>query len=130
MHIDHINISAPSDILTQEKDFFCQTLGLKVGFRPNLSSNGYWLYSGSQALLHLVESNDHYPSEQPGYLDHVAFTLTGLERLLTTLETLSTKSVVKYLAEMDTTQVFFKSPAGIGLEAKFIGERQLSAVAE
>jgi hypothetical protein len=122
MHIDHFNISAPAKLLRKEKKFLCEVFDLIEGERPKLSQNGYWLYSKDKALIHLIESNDHYRNEKQGYLDHVAFQLSGLNKLINTLNILSTEYTIKYSVERDMTQVFFKTPAGIGLEAIFLKE--------
>ena len=122
MHIDHFNISAPAKLLSAEKEFLCEVFDLIEGCRPKLSQNGYWLYSKDKALIHLNESNDHYGNEKQGYLDHVAFQISGLNKLLNTLKILSTEYSIKYSVERDMTQVFFKTPSGIGLEAIFLKE--------
>jgi len=122
MHIDHFNISAPAKLLIEEKKFLCEVFDLIEGERPKLSKNGYWLYSKDKALIHLIESNDHYRNEKQGYLDHVAFQLSGLNKLINTLKILSTEYSIKYSVERDMTQVFFKTPSGIGLEAIFLKE--------
>ncbi|MEM7358380.1 MAG: hypothetical protein AAF431_04755 [Pseudomonadota bacterium] len=122
MKIDHINISAPKDDLEQEKQFFSDALGLKEGFRPNFSSNGYWLYSEGKALVHLTESNNHFKNESQGFLDHIAFDMTGSKELIKRLTDLNIPHKIKFLSENSMTQVFFKSPSGIGLEANFLNE--------
>ncbi len=123
MKIHHINISAPSELLEQEKQFFCKTLGLHEGFRPAFSRNGYWLYSDDQAIVHLTESNVHFKNERQGFFDHVAFQSTGLQRLIQTLEDTGIRYSTDYLPEIDMAQVFFKSPSNTGIEVNFINEK-------
>lgn len=122
MHIDHFNISAPAKILTEDKKFLCEVFDLVEGERPKLSQNGYWLYYKDKVLINLIESNEHYRNEKQGYLDHIAFRLSGLNKLIKTLKILSTEYSIKYSAERDMTQVFFKTPSGVGLEAIFLKE--------
>lgn len=128
MHIDHINISAPKAVLDIEKDFFCEVFQLAVGYRPNFTRNGYWLYAtqtnktDSNALVHLTESDEHSGSPVNHYLDHIAFQLTGLTQLLAKLNELGISYRMDSLPDIGMTQVFFKSPAGIGLEANFLNE--------
>ena len=64
MHIEHINISAPRELIEEEKKFFCDIFDVKEGFRPKFSRNGYWLYSGGNALIHLTENDDHHALDQ------------------------------------------------------------------
>src|SRR6188768_636804 len=82
MHIEHINISAPMNLLTQVRDFYIEILGLTEGFRPQSTIRGFWLYSGERALIHLAESNEHFAHERQGYLDHIAFQTTGLKQVV------------------------------------------------
>ncbi len=123
MYIEHINISAPADLLAQEKDFFCRVFHLVEGFRPKFTRHGYWLYYQDQALIHLTQSNEHFRSDKPSYLDHIAFQLVGLTKLMDTLVELSINYTTDHLPEIGMTQVFFKSPSGIGIEANFLNER-------
>ena len=122
MIIEHINISAPLALLNKEKSFFCEVFDLKVGFRPAFNRNGYWLYSGNQAIIHLTESEEHFPAERQGFLDHIAFQLTGLHSLLSKLVDRDIPFHTDSLPEIGMTQIFFKSPSGIGIEANFVNE--------
>lgn len=122
MFIEHFNISAPKALLAQEKAFFCQVFELEVGFRPSFSRAGFWLYANDKALVHLTESDQHRASSKEDCLDHIAFQMTGLTRLLQTLKALNVDYQTDCLAEIGMTQVFFTSPAGVGLEANFINE--------
>ncbi len=122
MHIDHINISAPKELLESVKEFYCAIFGLVAGRRPNFSTPGFWLYSGDNAIIHLMESSEHYSNEKQGYLDHVAYKTTGLKELVNKLNALNIEYTVNSMPEMHMSQVFFKDPAGVGVEVKFINE--------
>jgi len=80
MHIDHINIGAPVELLEKVRDFYCDVLGFTAGFRPNFSQDGFWLYSQDKALIHLVVSSSHHKIERQGYFDHFALRTTGLAK--------------------------------------------------
>jgi len=123
MHIDHINISAPKLLLEEVKKFYCAVFNLTESFRPSFSGNGYWLNAGEKAIVHLAESNAHYKNEKQGYLDHIAFQTTGLKDVIKKLNTMGIKYSEAYLPEVDLTQLFFKDPAGIGVEVNFINEK-------
>ena len=122
MQIDHINISAPSELLVKVKDFYCDVLGLTEGFRPKFPKGGYWLYSEGKPIVHLVESLDHHRNEKQGFFDHFALRATGLAKLLEKLDAAGTGYKINYLAEIDLSQVFCKDPTGIGVEINFPGE--------
>ena len=122
MHIDHINISAPAELLLKVRDFYCDILGLSEGFRPKFSRNGFWLYSEGKPIIHLVESLDHHRNERQGFFDHFALQASGLEKVLEQLNTTGIEYKLSYLPEINLSQVFFKDPSGIGVEVNFIDE--------
>ena len=64
MHLDHINIAAPAELLAKTRDFYCDVIGLAEGFRPTFSRKGFWLYSKGKPIIHLVESLEHSQNEK------------------------------------------------------------------
>ena len=122
MKLHHINIKAPKKLLEQEKNFFCEVLGLREGNRPNFSSNGYWLYTGEEAIVHLSESEAHFQNEKQGFFDHVAFQTTNLNKFIQVLEDREINYSTVYLPEINMTQVFFKTPLNTGIEVNFENE--------
>ena len=123
MHLHHINIKGPWDLLEKEREFFCEILGLREGSRPNISSRGYWLYAGDNAIVHLNESDSHLGTEQQGHFDHAAFQTSDLSKLVKTLKERGIDHSIVYLEEMSISQVFCKSPSGTGIEVNFPGEK-------
>ncbi|WP_163836032.1 VOC family protein [Spartinivicinus ruber] len=122
MFIEHINISTPIELLDKLKLFYCELFGLVEGYRPNFFRKGYWLYFDEKALIHLTESNKHYSNERQGYLDHIAFQATGLEEFIDKLREFKIKFNIEHLSDIGMTQLFFKDPAGIGVEVNFLHE--------
>jgi catechol 2,3-dioxygenase-like lactoylglutathione lyase family enzyme len=122
VHIDHINIKAPAELLQREKRFFCEILGLREGPRPNFSSKGYWLYAGDQPIVHLSERPLTLSAGQKGHLDHVAFRSHDLEALLERLDAAGVDYNTAHLADLRMTQVFLQSPSATGIEVNFIDE--------
>ena len=123
MHIDHINIAAPAELLEQVKDFYCAVFDLADGYRPNFSqSMGYWLYAEDRPLIHLSVKNVDYDNDIRSHIDHVAFRMTGLRAVVKRLEANGIDFRIDQVPEIDMTQLFFKDPAGNGLEANFVGE--------
>jgi catechol 2,3-dioxygenase-like lactoylglutathione lyase family enzyme len=122
MRIDHINIAAPFDLLEKVRVFYCDVLGLKDGSRPAFSDRGFWLYSDDRPLVHLSERNDRQATLQPGHLDHIAFQSSGLGAMKDRLAGHGIDYRSGYIAEFNMTQLFFKDPAGTGLEINFPGE--------
>ena len=122
MHIDHINISAPAELLLKVRDFYCDVLGLYEGFRPEFPRNGFWLYSEGKPIIHLVESLEHHRNERQGFFDHFALQATGLAKVLEQLNATGIEYKLRYLPEINLSQIFFKDPSGTGVEVNFINE--------
>jgi catechol 2,3-dioxygenase-like lactoylglutathione lyase family enzyme len=122
MHIDHVNISAPYDLLQEIRDFYCGVIGLTTGFRPHFTRPGYWLYSDGRPIIHLIESGDHFPGGKQGCFDHFALQATGLAEFVEKLEAAGTRYTLKYLPDAGLSQVFCRDPAGIRVEINFLDE--------
>jgi catechol 2,3-dioxygenase-like lactoylglutathione lyase family enzyme len=116
MNLHHINIKAPALLMEAEKRFFCEVLGLHEGHRPDFASQGYWLYSGEQAIVHLSLSEQHFSNERQGYFDHVAFQTHELQELLQGLEIAGIEHSSNHVSELGMTQIFLKSPSATGIE--------------
>jgi len=123
MKLDHINISSPYELLVEVKNFYCDMLGLVVGYRPEFKQRGFWLYADDQALIHLFESDSHTSSESQGYLDHVAFSHKDIDGFTKNLRSLEVNFRTSYISSLNLTQVFLYDPAGIKLEINFHGEK-------
>ena len=112
-----------TDDVVRTVDFYRDLMGLAEGYRPDLGFPGAWLYTGEQAVLHVVGGK---PREalKPGVIDHMAFTATGLP---TTLEKLTAHGVHYACRQQTGTglwQVFFFDPNGARVELDFApGER-------
>jgi catechol 2,3-dioxygenase-like lactoylglutathione lyase family enzyme len=116
MELDHINISAPQDLLDEVKAFYCHVFQLEQGERPDFGIPGYWLYAGDRPIVHLVVSDNHVAVPNP-HLDHVAFRASGLaefEQRLASIDCHFDK--LEGLLD-NVVQLFFRDPAGIQLEA-------------
>lgn len=122
MNIDHINIKAPAALIESLRSFYCDLFGMTDGFRPDFSFNGYWLYAGDRALIHLSESYLDHWAEGQSHLDHFAFRTSGLQEILARLKSMNINYSTGFVPETDVTQLFFKDPSGTGVEVQFIGE--------
>ncbi len=123
MKLDHINISSPYELLVEVREFYCDILGLVEGYRPEFEKRGFWLYANDQALIHLFESASHTSTENFGYLDHVAFSHTGINDFIKGLQSSEVAFRTSYISDLDLTQVFLYDPAGVKLEVNFYGEK-------
>lgn len=123
MQIDHINIAAPFDLLEKIRDFYCSVLDLKDGLRPDFPGRGFWLYSDDKPLVHLSERGERKASHEPGHLDHIAFRSRGLDAMRDRLVSHGIEYRSGFISEFNMTQLFFRDPAGTGLEVNFPDER-------
>lgn len=119
MKIDHINIAAPKLLLEKVRDFYCKTLLLEEGPRPDFGIPGFWLYGDGKPILHLIESNNHYPTEKPHYLDHIAYEVEDLQGYTERLDQLGVAYTVNHIPDFSLSQVFCHDPCGNGVEANF-----------
>lgn len=125
VHLHHIQLQVPADMLPQLKAFYLDLLGLTEGPRPAFKSQGYWLYSGTQPLIHINQSDaTGVRRSSPSTLDHVAFSCQNLAAMLAKLEQMQVAYECKDVPPMlgvDTgqKQVFIHDPAGNRLELNF-----------
>jgi len=117
MQLDHMNISATLELMETLKDFYCDALGFRVGPRPDVPIPGYWLYpgDGDQALIHLIESNQHQPPNW-SHLDHVAFQVPAIAPVKAALESRDIPFGHLLLPDFGLEQIQFTDPAGIKIE--------------
>ena len=117
--LDHVNIrTARLEAMT---DFYQRVLGLKLGRRPPFSFGGAWLYLNDQAVLHLVETESAPAGSDPG-IEHFAFRATGLDALLSRLESASVAYRRAVVPETGLQQLHFNDPDGNHVEVGFLGE--------
>jgi catechol-2,3-dioxygenase len=118
---NHFNLRADRELLGKLRDFYVDVVGLKVGPRPQFTFNGYWLYTGDLAVLHLVEAPDAPGSghTRHGTFDHVAFSCSGLPDFEEHLRRTAVVYRRNEIPGTDIVQLFVKDPAGNGVELNF-----------
>ncbi|TLY51951.1 MAG: diguanylate cyclase [Gammaproteobacteria bacterium] len=122
--LNHYNIRAPRELLEKLRDFYCETVGLRVGARPAFRSHGYWLYAGDRDVLHLTQTREGETREisvTPTF-DHVAFTCENFASMHATLIAARIKHEVDAVPGNGPRQIFFRDPAGNGVELSFEAE--------
>lgn len=117
----HYNLRAPRALLDELRDFYCAVVGLQAGPRPPFRSFGYWLYAGPDAVLHLSEAGpaEQRPSHSAGTFDHAAFRCSGRAAYEDLLRQRGIPYRSAIVPETRTLQIFFKDPAGNGVELNF-----------
>ncbi len=119
--LNHFNIIASPQLITEVRDFYVEVIGLTEGWRPDFDFDGYWLYAGDAPIVHLMASEDlAEPSERTtGYLDHIALTASDLETTEQRLATLGQTYDKKTVPGFNITQLFLHDPIGLGIELNF-----------
>ncbi len=118
----HYNLKAPRALLDELRDFYCEVVGLAIGYRPPFSHYGHWLYVADHDVLHLSELTDgaFSPEKVHTTFNHVAFRATdraGVEAKLTRLGIAFHTDLIPVSGQY---QIFFKDPAGNGVELNFV----------
>lgn len=118
---DHYNLRAPRGLLDELRDFYRDVVGLSVGERPAFRRFGYWLYIADQPVLHLGEADvgEACPADVTSTFNHVSFRCAEraqFERILVEHEIPFRVAIVPQTAQ---EQIFFKDPAGNGVELIF-----------
>jgi catechol 2,3-dioxygenase-like lactoylglutathione lyase family enzyme len=102
--------------------FYTDIVGLHVGFRPELSFPGVWLYAGDEPLVHIIFGKS-VPGRETGAVDHLAFKAKGsVEVALQKLKANGIEYSARKLQRTGVTQVFFRDPDGVGVELNFAPE--------
>ena len=119
--LNHYNLRAEAKMMEDLKTFYIEIVGLKLGVRPPFQSNGYWLNVGGKDILHLSETkkNDNNPVNIKNTFDHMAFTAENKAKYIKILEEKEIKFHLRVVPEIGTEQIFFKDPAGNGIELIF-----------
>ncbi|TDR31415.1 diguanylate cyclase [Hydromonas duriensis] len=118
----HYNLRAHRALLEQLKDFYIDVVGLYEGERPPFKAFGYWLYAADQDVLHLTEAaiDESRPAHAQNTFDHIAFRATHRGEFETRLQQHFIFYTIENVPNSKHVQLFFKDPAGNGLEINFI----------
>jgi catechol 2,3-dioxygenase-like lactoylglutathione lyase family enzyme len=117
--LQHINIRCAD--IARSRDFYVGLLGLAEGRRPPFASHGFWLYLGSDPVVHLVQKRPDEKKRGPGTgeLDHVAFAAQGLQDMRDLLNLHGIEFREAFVARDNVVQLFLQDPDGVQLELNF-----------
>jgi catechol 2,3-dioxygenase-like lactoylglutathione lyase family enzyme len=116
--IHHVNVRARAEDVAKLKQFYCDVVGLRPGWRPPFASNGYWLYAQDQPVLHLVESDEVDTGKC--LIDHVSFRCSDLAPVIARLKEHQIAYRITDVPVLGDTQLFFRDPLGLGVELTVI----------
>jgi catechol-2,3-dioxygenase len=119
--INHYNLRAAPEIIEKLKKFYIEIVGLKLGHRPPFNNGGYWLYANDKDVLHLSFSKNDITNELhvSSTFDHMAFTAENEMDHINVLKENNIDYIIREVPEIGTRQIFFKDPAGNGIELIF-----------
>ena len=119
--INHYNLRADEETIEVLKHFYIEIVGLKLGHRPPFKNGGYWLYANQKDVLHLSFSKNDIVNELNvnSTFDHMAFTCQDENKHIDLLTKKNIKFSIREIPEIGTRQIFFKDPAGNGIELIF-----------
>lgn len=115
--IHHVNIRASAADIAKLRQFYCEIVGLRDGWRAPFPTRGHWLYAGENPLVHLVESADEAAGTAArGGVDHVAFRCTGFAPMIERLRSSGIEFKLTQVPSLSDQQLLFRDPLGIGVE--------------
>ena len=129
-NIDHYLIQTAD--LEGTKDWYCDVLGMTVGYSPDFKMPVYWLYLGEKDILHLTvrganvsenrlkylgqQSTDTYGS---GVVDHIGFRCSGLPEMMADLDAKGIAYTRRQVNDQGLFQLFLMDPNGVKVELNF-----------
>ena len=119
--INHYNLRSDPETTEVLKNFYIDVVGLTLGFRPPFKNGGYWLYANEKDVLHLSFSKNNVENKKniSSTFDHMAFSASDENKYINLLDRLNIKFTLREVPEIGTRQIFFKDPAGNGIELIF-----------
>ncbi|MDK4724184.1 glyoxalase [Rhizobium sp. CNPSo 3968] len=117
MQLDHVTLRTAD--LEGTRQFLQDLLGLTVGFRPNFSFPGYWLYLGDEPIVHLIPGSGAPVARDAETIDHVGFRLEGYSAFRGRLDATGILYSTMDLPELGERRLFVRTPGGILLELVF-----------
>jgi catechol 2,3-dioxygenase-like lactoylglutathione lyase family enzyme len=117
-----------SDDIERSCRFYEQALGLRAGERPPLAFDGYWLYAGATACLHIADRASYRAHAQAlglgvpervqgaGPVDHLAFSGADYDALSERLAACGVQPVRNDVPGGGPRQLFFDDPDGQRVE--------------
>ncbi len=131
--LNHINIRTVK--MEETKDFFCDVLGLEIGFRPPFDDHGYWLYAGDVAIVHLSPSEAAAPRRTTpdamgDGLDHIGLAASGYREMRRALERRGVAHDKRLVGGGKIVQIFLHDPNGVLVELGYDVDAEGIDVAE
>jgi catechol 2,3-dioxygenase-like lactoylglutathione lyase family enzyme len=113
------------------RDFYERVVGLRIGDRPPLQFDGYWLYAGEMSCLHIADRAQYAAHAQTmglevgepgsaaaggGAVDHIAFSAADYDAVSKRLARAGIEPVRNDVPGGGPRQFFFDDPDGLRVE--------------
>ena len=106
--------------------FYCEVLGLRTGPRPPFDFEGYWIYVGDVAAVHVAGQASYEETGRlvdvvkerhgSGSVDHIAFAADNWDELVASFDRHGVKYRATQVPGSDLRQLFVLDPDGIQIE--------------
>ncbi len=129
-HLEHFLIQTAD--LDRTRDWYVNTLGMRVGPSPDFKFPVVWLYIGDTDVLHLTVGGKNVSDNRKAYLgqqseathgsgvvDHVAFRATGLREMMANLKKHKVQFHKRMVNDQGLFQLFMLDPNGVKVELNF-----------
>ena len=119
--LNHVNLRADRELLDKLKEFYCEVVGLHIGFRPPFPGFGYWLYAGDLAIMHLhiTRPEEERLPNMISTVDHFAFICTNRKEVEENLKKHGLEYQTVLVPVANQVQLFVRDPAGNRVELNF-----------
>ena len=98
------------------KQFYCDIVGLRDGWRPPFKSRGHWLYAGPHPVVHLVEGEMTWARHrEPASTTSPSGAPTS-RRWSSDCGTAGIVFELTQVPSLGDQQLLFRDPLGIGVE--------------
>lgn len=124
--LQHVNIRTGD--LDATVKFWEQAIGLANGDRPNFKFPGAWLYSGDEAVLHIIDiaAEDETALKETGCIDHVAFAAQDFSGFKKKLSGIGCEYEERIVPGGKLWQLFLRDPNGVLCELNFEAAKEQS----
>jgi catechol 2,3-dioxygenase-like lactoylglutathione lyase family enzyme len=120
-----------TDDVDATRDFYCEVLDFREGFRPELDFLGYWLYLGDIPVIHIADWSSYTshsqqlgipvttPAPSTGVFDHVAFNGSNAQEMIERLQMRGIPFERNDVPGIGLVQLFLNDPNGLKLELNY-----------
>ncbi len=126
VRFDHLSLNARNP--ERMKDFLIDLLGLRVGFRPNFTFDGYFLYAGDKDVIHIfsqyaksdLSTDKTFNIEEQNIVHHVSFFSDNYDETIKRIERLNLNYSLSSVPDTKIKQVFVRAPENLMIEIQVI----------